>query len=96
MGKYKALTGNEACAYAMKQVNPDVVAAYPITPHRGFTDLTANHYSYPVCPPAAGGVADRKKRTAHGLALSVNPAQSPAAMEAVSLIEHSSIVNSNK
>jgi pyruvate ferredoxin oxidoreductase alpha subunit len=28
----KALTGNEAVAYAMKQINPDVVAAYPITP----------------------------------------------------------------
>jgi pyruvate ferredoxin oxidoreductase alpha subunit len=28
----KALTGNEAVAYAMKQIDPDVVAAYPITP----------------------------------------------------------------
>jgi pyruvate ferredoxin oxidoreductase alpha subunit len=27
-----ALTGNEAVAMAMKQINPDVVAAYPITP----------------------------------------------------------------
>ncbi|MBC7327641.1 pyruvate ferredoxin oxidoreductase [bacterium] len=27
-----ALTGNEAAAYAMRQINPDVVAAYPITP----------------------------------------------------------------
>ncbi|MDP2808501.1 MAG: transketolase C-terminal domain-containing protein [bacterium] len=27
-----AKTGNEAMAYAMKQINPDVVAAYPITP----------------------------------------------------------------
>lgn len=26
------LSGNEATAYAMKQINPDVVAAYPITP----------------------------------------------------------------
>ncbi len=31
-GEKKALTGNEAVAYAMRQVNPDVVAAYPITP----------------------------------------------------------------
>ncbi len=30
--KTLALTGNEAAAYAMKQINPDVVAAYPITP----------------------------------------------------------------
>ncbi|HDN98121.1 MAG TPA: pyruvate ferredoxin oxidoreductase [bacterium] len=27
-----AFTGNEAVAYAMKQINPDVVAVYPITP----------------------------------------------------------------
>jgi len=26
------LTGNSAVAYAMKQINPDVCAAYPITP----------------------------------------------------------------
>ncbi len=31
-GVKKALTGNEAVAYAMRQVSPDVVAAYPITP----------------------------------------------------------------
>jgi pyruvate ferredoxin oxidoreductase alpha subunit len=30
--KYKALTGGQATAVAMKQINPDVVAAYPITP----------------------------------------------------------------
>lgn len=28
----KALTGNESMAEAMRQINPDVVAAYPITP----------------------------------------------------------------
>lgn len=27
-----AMTGNEAVAHAMRQINPDVVAAYPITP----------------------------------------------------------------
>ena len=31
------LSGNEATAYAMKQINPDVVAAFPITPS---TDTT--------------------------------------------------------
>ena len=31
-GTRMALTGNEAVAYGMKQINPDVVAAYPITP----------------------------------------------------------------
>lgn len=30
--KILALEGNAAIAYAMKQINPDVVAAYPITP----------------------------------------------------------------
>ncbi|MEN3046760.1 MAG: pyruvate ferredoxin oxidoreductase [Candidatus Hydrothermales bacterium] len=30
--KFVAKTGNEAAAFAMKQINPDVVAAYPITP----------------------------------------------------------------
>ena len=30
--KYKALSGGQAVAMAMKQINPDVVAAYPITP----------------------------------------------------------------
>src|SRR3990170_3098262 len=32
MPKTVALTGNSACAEAMRQINPDVVAAYPITP----------------------------------------------------------------
>ncbi len=42
----KALTGNEAVAYAMKQINPDVVAAYPITPQTSlmqkFADFVAD------------------------------------------------------
>lgn len=32
MAKRVSLSGNEAVALAMKQINPDVVAAYPITP----------------------------------------------------------------
>ncbi len=32
MAERLALTGNESAAYALKQINPDVVAAYPITP----------------------------------------------------------------
>jgi pyruvate ferredoxin oxidoreductase alpha subunit len=32
MSKSKALTGDQAVAEAMRQINPDVVAAYPITP----------------------------------------------------------------
>jgi len=33
--KITAITGNEAVAYAIKQINPDVMAAYPITPQTG-------------------------------------------------------------
>jgi len=32
MAERMALTGNDSVAYALKQINPDVVAAYPITP----------------------------------------------------------------
>ena len=32
MSKRDRLSGNEATDYAMKQINPDVVAAFPITP----------------------------------------------------------------
>ncbi|UCG78815.1 MAG: pyruvate ferredoxin oxidoreductase [Nitrospirota bacterium] len=32
MGKLQAVTGNQAVAEAMRQINPDVCAAYPITP----------------------------------------------------------------
>jgi len=37
-----ALTGNEAVAYAMKQINPDVVAAYPITPQTSLAQKFAD------------------------------------------------------
>ncbi len=39
----KALTGNDACAYALKQVNPDVAAVFPITPQ---TELMHAFASY--------------------------------------------------
>jgi pyruvate ferredoxin oxidoreductase alpha subunit len=46
MPQILALTGNEAVAYAMKQINPDVVAAYPITPQTSmmqkFADFVAD------------------------------------------------------
>src|SRR3990167_11303152 len=47
---YQALTGNEALAYAMKQINPDVVAAYPITPQTSLMEKFAEY--------AADGVVD--------------------------------------
>lgn len=46
MPEQLALTGNEAVAYAIKQINPDVVAAYPITPQTSlmqkFADFVAD------------------------------------------------------
>lgn len=46
VNKKVALTGNEAVALSMKQVNPDVVAAYPITPQteivQFFSSFVAN------------------------------------------------------
>ena len=45
MSKYKALTGNEAVAHAMKQINPDVVAAYPITPQTSLMQKFASFVS---------------------------------------------------
>ncbi|HDL60563.1 MAG TPA: pyruvate ferredoxin oxidoreductase, partial [candidate division WOR-3 bacterium] len=41
--KRMALTGNEAYAYAMKQINPDVVAAYPITPATEIVQIFAKY-----------------------------------------------------
>jgi len=51
MSKMHALTGNEAGAYAMKQIDPDVVPAYPITPQ---TELMQTFAQY---------VADGKVQT---------------------------------
>ncbi len=46
MGELIALTGNSACAQAMRQINPDVCAAYPITPStqimEEFSDFVAD------------------------------------------------------
>jgi len=41
--KIIAKTGNEAMAYAMKQINPDVVAAYPITPATEVVQIFSNY-----------------------------------------------------
>ncbi|HIC95340.1 TPA: pyruvate ferredoxin oxidoreductase [Candidatus Bipolaricaulota bacterium] len=45
-----AATGNDAVAYAIKQINPDVVAAYPITPQSEIVHGVAGY--------AADGVID--------------------------------------
>ncbi|MGD2205540.1 MAG: pyruvate ferredoxin oxidoreductase [Anaerolineae bacterium] len=45
MSRFEALSGNDAVATAMRQINPDVVAAYPITPQtstvQAFADFVA-------------------------------------------------------
>ncbi|HNR65988.1 MAG TPA: pyruvate ferredoxin oxidoreductase, partial [Atribacterota bacterium] len=41
--KTAAVTGNEAASYALRQINPDVVAAYPITPQ---TELVQSFSEY--------------------------------------------------
>ena len=41
--KLVALTGNDAAAYAMKQISPDVVAAYPITPQTSLMEKFAQY-----------------------------------------------------
>jgi pyruvate ferredoxin oxidoreductase alpha subunit len=45
MSKMHALTGNEAAAYAMKQIDPDVVPAYPITPQTELMQTFAQYVS---------------------------------------------------
>jgi len=45
MGIRERLSGNEAVATAMKQINPDVVAAYPITPSTEIPQYFSNFVS---------------------------------------------------
>lgn len=45
MGKIMGMNGNSAVAYAMKQINPDVVAAYPITPQTDCVERFAEYVS---------------------------------------------------
>ncbi len=45
MSTFQALQGNEAVATAMRQINPDVVAAYPITPQTSTVQLFADFVS---------------------------------------------------
>ena len=43
MNYNERLSGNEAIAFAMKQIDPDVMAAFPITPS---TDIPQNFAQY--------------------------------------------------
>jgi len=45
MSQFEALQGNEAVATAMRQINPDVVAAYPITPQTSTVQKFADFVS---------------------------------------------------
>jgi pyruvate ferredoxin oxidoreductase alpha subunit len=45
MSTFEALAGNEAVATAMRQINPDVVAAYPITPQTSTVQKFADFVS---------------------------------------------------
>ena len=43
MSRFEALTGDQAFATAMRQINPDVVAAYPITPQTETVEFFAEY-----------------------------------------------------
>lgn len=43
MGIKERMSGNEAVAYAMKQINPDVMPAFPITPSTELPQFVANY-----------------------------------------------------
>jgi pyruvate ferredoxin oxidoreductase alpha subunit len=43
MSTFEALTGDQAVATAMRQINPDVVAAYPITPQTETVEFFAEY-----------------------------------------------------
>lgn len=43
MGIKERLSGNEAVAYAIKQINPDVMPAFPITPSTEIPQLVSNY-----------------------------------------------------
>ncbi len=45
MSTFQALDGNTAVANAMRQINPDVIAAYPITPQTSTVQAFANFVS---------------------------------------------------
>ena len=43
MAVRERLSGNEAVAYAIKQINPDVMPAFPITPSTEIPQYVANY-----------------------------------------------------
>ena len=49
MGIRERLSGNEAVAYAMKQINPDVMGAYPITPSTEIPQYFSTYVDMALC-----------------------------------------------
>ena len=45
MGIKERMSGNEAVAYAIKQVNPDVMPAFPITPSTEIPQMVSTYLS---------------------------------------------------
>ena len=43
MAVRERLSGNEAVAYAIRQINPDVMPAFPITPSTEIPQYVANY-----------------------------------------------------
>jgi pyruvate ferredoxin oxidoreductase alpha subunit len=69
-----AVTGNEAVAEAMRQINPDVVCAYPITPQTEvvqlFVTVESEHSAMSaVIGSAAGGARTMTATSSQGYAL---------------------------
>ena len=46
MGIKERMSGNEAVAYAMKQINPDVMPAFPITPSTELPQFVSSYIAH--------------------------------------------------
>ena len=44
MARRDRMSGNEAVSYAIKQINPDVMPAFPITPSTEIPQMVSNMY----------------------------------------------------
>ena len=49
---FELLTGGEAVAYAMRQIDPDVVPCYPITPQTPIIQGFAKFHGQPTSEPS--------------------------------------------
>ena len=79
MNYNERLSGNEAIAFAMKQIDPDVMAAFPITPSTEIPQYFAQYVAdggggHGVCP---GGVREHSSMSACIGAEAAGPGRSP-------------------